>query len=54
MQVAGGGKSQGRDAGVVKGCRWQEVGAAVGASRRLLFDFLSNEEATLSAESPGA
>ena len=47
-------QSQGRDAGWVKGCRWREVGAAVGASGRLRFDFLSNEAATLSAESPGA
>lgn len=54
MQVAGGGKSQGRDAGVVKGCRWWEVAAAVGASGRLLFNFLSNGAATLLAESPGA
>ena len=32
----------------MRGCRWQEVGAA-----RFSFDFLSNEEATLSAETPG-
>lgn len=32
----------------MRGHRWREVGAA-----RFSFDFLSNEEATLSAETPG-